>query len=575
MNNNKHPTATPYKYKEELEQLRDWFYKYNEQSDLRSRALQKCAAYMTRGNMPHSIEATSLLTSSRLLDEKLSGVKKATNKYAYQDEVASDLNVMLNEENSVSYFQGGSQLDESSQDYNTVQLSYTMSIIKFVNGLLDPYQKSTYAMSLNRLAEFLKLPTFFVELRHIGTHEFLPSVEMLREGCDRALEWLWINYWCVVLNSADIPNEMYSENNETPGKLNDTQNPMNIDTSILESYNKLLEDLNREFKNLRKIRKDDMNKIYKFGDSSEVGLKYWKSVNFINNLIKSSGNNNKNISNDSLNLIYYFLLVKDFLIFTNKEISIKKINGLRFLYRPILEEFGADFNLNFFKFLLNLLNYNNDQSQLLNNLNIIFYDISRNFENFVKYDMKENGNTNRDVIFNFKTNKFNKDQAFKWCEYLLSNNLKFNKKRSKNENFINNESINQIYELLCEENTGVNVDLLEILLETTKTNKNNINKDIVGKIEDSILNMKKFQIPELDIDLSIDDVDTNLQVSETKRVREGEAGDDITSYIEEAKKRMKIGSESSGGSGEGGESELFIWETHDSWQPAPFGVEDL
>ncbi|GME87609.1 hypothetical protein B5S31_g3085 [[Candida] boidinii] len=575
MNNNKHPTVTPYKYKEELEQLRDWFYKYNEQSDLRSRALQKCAAYMTRGNMPHSIEATSLLTSSRLLDEKLSGVKKATNKYAYQDEVASDLNVMLNEENAVSYFQGDSQLDESSQDYNTVQLSYTMSIIKFVNGLLDPYQKSTYAMSLNRLAEFLKLPTFFVELRHIGTHEFLPSVEMLREGCDRALEWLWVNYWCVVLNSADISNEMYSENNETPGKLNDAQNPMNIDTSILESYNKLLEDLNREFKNLRKIRKDDMNKIYKFGDSSEVGLKYWKSVNFINNLIKSSGNNNKDMSNDSLNLIYYFLLVKDFLIFTNKEISIKKINGLRFLYRPILEEFGSDFNLNFFKFLLNLLNYNSDQSQLLNNLNIIFYDISKNFENFVKYDMKENDNTNRDLIFNFKTNKFNKDQAFKWCEYLLSNNLKFNKKRSKNENFINNESINQIYELLCEENTGVNVDLLEILLETTKTNKNNINKNIVGKIEDSISNMKKFQIPDLDIDLSIDDVDTNLQVSETKRIREEEAGDDITNYIEEAKKRMKIGSESSGRSGEGGETELFVWETHESWQPAPFGVEDL
>ncbi|GME82005.1 unnamed protein product [[Candida] boidinii] len=189
--------------------------------------------------------------------------------------------------------------------------------------------------------------------------------------------------------------------------------------------------------------------------------------------------------------------------------------------------------------------------------------------------MKENDNTNRDLIFNFKTNKFNKDQAFKWCEYLLSNNLKFNKKRSKNENFINNESINQIYELLCEENTGVNVDLLEILLETTKTNKNNINKNIVGKIEDSISNMKKFQIPDLDIDLSIDDVDTNLQVSETKRIREEEAGDDITNYIEEAKKRMKIGSESSGRSGEGGETELFVWETHESWQPAPFGVEDL
>ncbi|GME69398.1 unnamed protein product [[Candida] boidinii] len=577
MNTNRYPTATPYKYKEELEQLRDWFYKYNEQSDSRSRALQRCAAYMTRGNMPHSIEATSLLTSSRLLDERLSGVKRATNKYAYQDEVTSDLNVMLNEENEFLHFEGNNQLDEASQDYNTVQLSYTMSIIKFVNGLLDPYQKSTYAMSLNRLAEFLKLPTFFVELRHIGTHEFLPSVEMLREGCDRALEWLWINYWCVVLNPADISNELIGENNKNSLKSNDLQNPMNIDTSILESYISLLEDLNREFKNLRKIRKDDMNKIYKFGDSSEIGFKYWKSVNFINNLIKSSGNNtNNNITNDNLNLIYYFLLVKDFLIFTNKEISHKKINGLRFLYRPILEEFGADFSFGFLKLLLNLLNYNNDQSQLLDNLNTIFYDISKNFENFIKYDMRENDSKHSDLIFNFKTNKFNKYQAFKWCEYLLSNSLKFNRKRSKNENFINNESINEIYEMLCKENTGVNVDLLEVLLETVKTNKNNINKDIVVKIENSISNMKKFQIPELDIDTKIDDeVDINLEATETKRVREEEIGDEITNYLEEARKRMRIGSESNGESGEDGERELFVWETHASWQPAPFGVEDM
>ncbi|GMF61394.1 unnamed protein product [[Candida] boidinii] len=190
--------------------------------------------------------------------------------------------------------------------------------------------------------------------------------------------------------------------------------------------------------------------------------------------------------------------------------------------------------------------------------------------------MRENDSKHSDLIFNFKTNKFNKYQAFKWCEYLLSNSLKFNRKRSKNENFINNESINEIYEMLCKENTGVNVDLLEVLLETVKTNKNNINKDIVVKIENSISNMKKFQIPELDIDTKIDDeVDINLEATETKRVREEEIGDEITNYLEEARKRMRIGSESNGESGEDGERELFVWETHASWQPAPFGVEDM
>ncbi|KAI8051475.1 Las1-like-domain-containing protein [Syncephalis plumigaleata] len=41
------------------------------------------------------------------------------------------------------------------------------------------------------------MPSWFVELRHAGTHEQLPSLSILRTTCGQALHWLYNSYWSV------------------------------------------------------------------------------------------------------------------------------------------------------------------------------------------------------------------------------------------------------------------------------------------------------------------------------------------------------------------------------------------
>jgi len=78
------------------------------------------------------------------------------------------------------------------------QLAYATAVCRFVNGLLDPAQKSHFAVSMLVLAKSLGLPASFVEIRHAASHEVLPSLVALRKACSRALDWLWSNYWIVL-----------------------------------------------------------------------------------------------------------------------------------------------------------------------------------------------------------------------------------------------------------------------------------------------------------------------------------------------------------------------------------------
>jgi hypothetical protein len=64
-----------------------------------------------------------------------------------------------------------------------LRLLYSMAFIRFVNGLIDPAQKGAYAQSMNGIAESIGLPAWFVDLRHAGTHDQLPAISLLRNGC--------------------------------------------------------------------------------------------------------------------------------------------------------------------------------------------------------------------------------------------------------------------------------------------------------------------------------------------------------------------------------------------------------
>ncbi|KAI7833825.1 Las1-like-domain-containing protein [Kickxella alabastrina] len=78
---------------------------------------------------------------------------------------------------------------------NQLRHLYTMALIRFVNTIVDLEQKGTYAQSIVSLAGRIGMPAWFVELRHAGTHEQLPSLVVLQSACDQALYWLKDYYW--------------------------------------------------------------------------------------------------------------------------------------------------------------------------------------------------------------------------------------------------------------------------------------------------------------------------------------------------------------------------------------------
>lgn len=109
----------------------------------------KVKAWATRGPLMHSIECTSLLTQCVL-------------------------NQSMSEES---------------------QLAYSMAIVRFVNGLLDPLQQTAHAIPLRTLAQRIELPDLFVEIRHAATHQAIPPLEMLQLAGFMALNWLWTHFW--------------------------------------------------------------------------------------------------------------------------------------------------------------------------------------------------------------------------------------------------------------------------------------------------------------------------------------------------------------------------------------------
>lgn len=116
------------------------------------RGIAKCKAYEVRGPLPPSVHATCLLLAA-----------------AHGDVPTCDL--------------------------YAIRQAYSMALIRFVNEILDAAQVGRSVVPLHTLAADIGLPSAFVELRHAATHEDLPSIYALRELSQRALAWLYSEYW--------------------------------------------------------------------------------------------------------------------------------------------------------------------------------------------------------------------------------------------------------------------------------------------------------------------------------------------------------------------------------------------
>lgn len=148
---------TAWKDKSQLLGVRSEFYPSAsyEGPDLRSHACATVEAWKLRGNVPHHVEATALLTDAILHDDA--------------------------QHNSIF----------------SIRATYSAAFCRFVTGLVDSKIHGQRKTMFQRAVD-LCLPASFVELRHEATHREPPSLVVLRKASQRSLEWLWDNYWVTI-----------------------------------------------------------------------------------------------------------------------------------------------------------------------------------------------------------------------------------------------------------------------------------------------------------------------------------------------------------------------------------------
>ena len=124
--------------------------------------------WQTRGDVPHSVLATSSL-----------------------------MQAVLHDEQSIPF---PADVPSAPIAANSIACTYAIALVHFVTGLTDTQQTKKDKLSMYRAAESAGLPPSFVDLRndivHVGK---LPLLQM-RDAAKEALQWLWENYWTEVVS---------------------------------------------------------------------------------------------------------------------------------------------------------------------------------------------------------------------------------------------------------------------------------------------------------------------------------------------------------------------------------------
>ncbi|KAF9922918.1 rRNA-processing protein las1 [Linnemannia zychae] len=169
------PKLVPWHSPSEFIQVHQWFYPpplEDGSPDIRAQecAVRRVKAWEARGKLPHAIDSTA----------------------AFMQVVIRDWTQTC-----------------SDQDLRHM---YSMVFIRFVNGYVDAFQSSKSAKSIAYLAvEKVGMPIWFVELRHTATHDYLPSLTILRSATNQALAWINDNYWMPQLVSVKLDETLSPE----------------------------------------------------------------------------------------------------------------------------------------------------------------------------------------------------------------------------------------------------------------------------------------------------------------------------------------------------------------------------
>lgn len=167
---------------------------YDADRQRRRRGVEKVKAWRSRGKVPHAADLTASFVEVQLADiEAREGrrTKRRRTSFVASEEVGGISEHQLRLMYTMVFVRWVEILDSLISSL----VLMVFFVPRFVNGLADPYQRSTYARSISSIAAELGLPSWFVDLRHAGTHGALPTLNLLRNGCAQALQWLENGYW--------------------------------------------------------------------------------------------------------------------------------------------------------------------------------------------------------------------------------------------------------------------------------------------------------------------------------------------------------------------------------------------
>lgn len=163
------------------------------------RAIARIFMWVHRGGCPHVVESTALLMAAIVFDARgphdavaqaavVSGYLVGFTRYV----LLGFGRVFFASSLSLFFFYFGREGTDKSQGRFANHITKKK---RFVTGLLDSHQDKARKLSMYGVAKTIGLPASFVELRHQGTHEPMPSLTQLRPAARRALVWIWEYYW--------------------------------------------------------------------------------------------------------------------------------------------------------------------------------------------------------------------------------------------------------------------------------------------------------------------------------------------------------------------------------------------
>jgi len=200
----------PWRNWEEWECVKDNL--FSSDPTLKWKAIRQISSWKGRGKVPISVEATANLVELFLKD--------VDQYYSW---------------------------NKPSNYTNTEKrLAFSMILIRFVNLVLEPSQKSFFAQSIESLAKSVGLPQKFVDLRHAATHGQLPSLSILRSSCNELLNWNYENYWdlqkkTLILKKKSLVRSLQKYRNAKRKPLQENDQSLHILESIIKSYKNVRE----------------------------------------------------------------------------------------------------------------------------------------------------------------------------------------------------------------------------------------------------------------------------------------------------------------------------------------------